>query len=307
MKFLNSIIVLTMLAPNSFALDQKSCTDIELREQVGPIRNQGDVGWCYANASADLLTAFYKSKNQGFMSAIQLAMIYNNSYEESLTAQGGDIADTLKVALRLVHTGESSSELLKVGYCPNSLELEAMTTGPKTPLSTKIKRLNELKALFDLGKSNPLSKKQFWDLYLGYRAQGSILAKIPEATFIQALEKSNPGNFLLRFADIICGEIRVYNDRPDIKLVQHSKSIPMTFTYPKGPSCSTNINFDLIPDIHRELQNGRLVGVGFYASLIVNPGLSPDGLSGHAAVIVGRRWRSGACQLEMRNSWGTDG
>ena len=301
-----SLLALSLLGANSAsALDQAACTYKDLRIKLGPVRNQGDVGWCYANTAADLLTAHFKLKSEGFMSAVQLAMIYNFSYEDSLNSEGGDIAQTLKLALRNPRSNESSSELLKFGYCPNSLEQEAMTIGPKTSLRTKIARLNELKKLYDEGKANPIKKKSFWDLYLGYKSQGSILIKIPEVTFLNALERSTPSNFLLKFADIICGDARYYNEKTDIMVIKHGKVVNATYTYNQGPSCSKKFEFNLLPEIHRELNNERIIGVGFNSSLIEMGGSLDKDSIGHAAVILGRQWKNGSCQVLMRNSWGT--
>lgn len=38
-----------------FAAGADSCTSVDLRQKLGPPRDQGDTGWCYAHTSADLV------------------------------------------------------------------------------------------------------------------------------------------------------------------------------------------------------------------------------------------------------------
>ncbi len=299
-----------IFSASSFAIDQMSCTDVDLRDQLGPVRDQGDIGWCYANASADILTGFFKTKALGYMSADQLAMIYNYSYAENsnLTEQSGDMARTLKIALRIPRDSDSSTELLKFGYCADSLEKEALASGPRTPLSEKIRRLNELKTTYDLGVLDPEAKEKFWNLYHGYETNGSILGKIPETTFISALQKSTPSNFLLRFADIICGTYRFYNDNPDIKVVRHAKDAVFSLRTNNVTTCEAPVKADLLPDIHRMIgdkQHPQLVGIAYLSALITRGGNLDFPSSGHAGVVVGRRWHADHCELLVRNSWGS--
>ena len=239
------------------------------------------------------------------MSADQLAIIYNAAFEEELTSQSGDMEKTLQTALRVSHLDESGDDLLKFGYCPNSLELKAMTVGPRTPLSEKIKHLRDLKTNYDLPKSNPENSafKTQYDLYV---SEGSILAEIPYKRFTEALDKSNTSNFLLHFADILCGDYRAYNDKQDVTIVTHAKKKEFTHIYKTGPSCTEDVDFNLVDDVHRLLNANKIVGVAYYSALIQRGGnLDLDSI-GHAGVVVGREWRNGSCQFRLRNSWGAE-
>lgn len=58
-----------------------SCKTSEVdTKDMGPVRNQQDVGWCYAFASADLLS-FYAKKT---LSSVDVAILYNNFSREAL-------------------------------------------------------------------------------------------------------------------------------------------------------------------------------------------------------------------------------
>ena len=301
---MKSIIFIAMIsfAVHSSAALQTECTEIDLRDQFGEVRNQGDTSWCYAEASADLLTGFFKTRTLGTMSAFQLAMIYNYAFEGSLNSQGGNMADTLKTSLRRPRETDSEDERLKFGFCPNALGFE---TGGGMSLASKISRLQELKKIFDLSKSDPEAQNKFSSLSKTYLARGGMLSQITEIQIVNALEKSNPGNFLLRFADLICRN-RVYNTDLNINVVSHLKTVEGTLVPIHGPSCDEKVDFDLLPDIHREISNHNAVAVG-YSSALITPRMNLDAISaGHAGVIVGRRWDSGSCQLLIRNSWGSE-
>ena len=54
--------------------DRKTCQPTDLRDKLGPVRNQDTMGWCYAFAAADLLTA----DTGKTISAFDIALNYNN-------------------------------------------------------------------------------------------------------------------------------------------------------------------------------------------------------------------------------------
>lgn len=300
-------LILTLLLSfhAAHALDQYSCTTIDdINDKMGPVRHQGDMGWCYAHVAADMLTAKFKTY-PGYTSASQLAMIYNFSYEENLDAQGGDIANALKIALRVIQPTDSSSELIKYGYCPDSLENDALTMGPQTSLSTKIAKLKQLKANYDAGKYDKSKNDLFWQQYNEHKTQGSILSKMNESHFMNMLNKSTPRNFLLHFADMMCGPYRNYNERKDLNVIRHHRTATYTLRVTGQPSCTIPVEYDLLTDIHRELQNRNVTGIGFHANFIQPGGNLSQKSFMHANAVVGRRWKNGSCQLRLRNTWGT--
>jgi hypothetical protein len=51
--------------------DPKSCGDVDLRgDKLGPVRNQGERGWCYANTAADLLSYALGEPTSAFATAL---------------------------------------------------------------------------------------------------------------------------------------------------------------------------------------------------------------------------------------------
>jgi Tfp pilus assembly protein PilZ len=284
----------------------ESCGYVNLSEQLGPVRDQGDIGWCYANSAADLLTAKFKTGSRGVMSADQLAIIYNYSKKSPLSSEAGVTSETLKLALQLPHNPTTTEELLSYGFCPTSLEDEAFKMGPATSLTTKIARLKELKNLFDLGRTSHEKNQLFWSTYRSYVEQGSVLVKIPETFFLRVLEKSTAENFLLYFADLMCGQERSYNANSKLVVVDHPKQITYIISRKSVGDCSVMQTYDLLSEIHHELSSKKnILSANIGSNLIQINGNLEKPSSGHAVTVVGREWRNGSCQIIIRNSWGT--
>jgi hypothetical protein len=85
------IIILFLL---SFSLNANECKntdvkEIDMRDQMGPLRDQDSIGWCYAHAAADLMNHhLYKSSQdpkyltkEGMVSANSVAINYNTAYK----------------------------------------------------------------------------------------------------------------------------------------------------------------------------------------------------------------------------------
>jgi predicted metal-dependent HD superfamily phosphohydrolase len=289
---------------------KEQCTPVEgLQEKLGPIRDQSDVGWCYANTAADMLTAYYDTSKMGYMSVLQLAIIYNLSWETSLNFfDGGSVARTLKTALRTANASDRSQDLLKFGFCPESLESEEMSMGPQSALSLKVGKLMDLKTSFDLGRFDLVKNQIFRGKYLNLLSQGGFVDAIPEQSLYQALEKSTPGNFLLHFSDLLCGARRFYNSNKDLNVITHMKTGTTQLKNSKGELCTVPVEFDLVKDVHRQLDQKNLVAASLSMELIKAGGDLERGrqvYSGHALSVVDRRWQNGSCQLKLRNSWGS--
>lgn len=75
-----------------------ACGDKDFREIMGPVRDQGNKGWCYAYTSADLLTfRFFDQKHR--VSANHLALKSNLFTGRDFDSDGGSYADVTKTAL----------------------------------------------------------------------------------------------------------------------------------------------------------------------------------------------------------------
>ncbi len=85
------------MGTNTFAglgsSSKEECASME-RIQVGPIRDQGDIGWSYANAAADLMSFEYRDQLEGKQtSAIYTALTFTDSFIADLPIIGQSFAN----------------------------------------------------------------------------------------------------------------------------------------------------------------------------------------------------------------------
>jgi hypothetical protein len=64
-------VLLTILLSGSVA-SAEVCRDVDYSAELGPVRHQGETGWCYAHTAADLVTQHLKTR----ISATDLAAAY---------------------------------------------------------------------------------------------------------------------------------------------------------------------------------------------------------------------------------------
>ncbi|MCR9205672.1 MAG: hypothetical protein NXH75_13900, partial [Halobacteriovoraceae bacterium] len=108
---------------NSKIMENKeSCGDVDYRNQMPSIRNQTDVGWCYANAAADLVSF----KEGEAVSAVDIAL-QNNHYKnkKKLTkglsqVLGRDEEGTLRFDFQsIMDTAQSLDDATLKSNCSN--------------------------------------------------------------------------------------------------------------------------------------------------------------------------------------------
>ena len=306
---------------------EAECSTVDLRPLFGPARDQGDIGWCYANATADLLTYLFRDQLGGERaSAAYTALVYNSEGGESADEEGGEV----DVAFR--RAGDE-------GICPESIERHILETGPRIGTKEKLEKFLELKRLYDSRAKSPWAEAEFKVRLETYRAQRSSLFELPTRVinelFRQPIEK-----FPLQFANDMCNAQRKEVRGPLAKMK----------TYDKERFGSAALK--LTPIIHQQLDAHRPVAV-YYAANFLNEqnfwapprnyslnNVALDGthdffkainssgqrkriyswvtkkfelrspyenLGRHASLIVGRKWSASRrrCEFILRNSWGT--
>jgi hypothetical protein len=302
-----TIIVSVFLIEDSahaeaFGSSPQTCSDVDLRSEIGPIRDQGDIGWCFANASADLLTFHYRHILLGEqVSAGYLAIAYNNLWSawRKPTESGGFVSATTYQAIR-------------DGLCPREAETVLLSHGIEKGLSEKLNFLTELKTRYD-GSGFRATYKWIHQQAEAAKALDSPLLQMPVADLEELLASSTPKNFLKNFADHFC-QNRI-------------NGLPKDFVWTDPVAWfhdSPQIEFDETPhleaitpvmqnwalkDLHHQLDRSNIVAVDYFPQFFDRPIATPVDTNGstHASIIAGRRWNKEAkrCELLLRNSWGT--
>lgn len=72
---------LQKLGLQSFQKEQASCKPVDMSAELGPVRDQDSLGWCYAFAVSDLLS--YKTKQR--ISAADIALTFNKNFENDIS------------------------------------------------------------------------------------------------------------------------------------------------------------------------------------------------------------------------------
>lgn len=311
--FVYSLVFLSMVS----TAKAENCTNIDFSAELGEPRSQGDIGWCYANASADLLSYRYRTELRGEkISAVYTALLYNKTYysdlKKILTQVVGETGFKLFKENFSDTIGEGGfmslaiHEAVKKGFCPKDFDDQLARHGNKDlSLQAKLERGLQIKTAFDKHKKN---RKNAWlkgalPVIEDIRSKDNILDDISNDRLYQILQTSNADNFLIQLGDEIC---------------RGEKHVPKNYyrTHWKLALNRPSTNWYLFRDLDKQISKRNPVGVMYYATLF-DGWVKPKPGDAHASVIVGRRWlppgsvlpsgevlKVGSCQYKLRNSWG---
>lgn len=246
--------------------NKKSCSPVDLRSGLPPVRNQDGVGWCYAFAAADLVS--YKLKQN--VSAVELAFSYNNSWYDKFQKTigkreaefyGGD----MDVAIEsLKRSG---------GAC-----LEKDVRSDDNSVNRLINNLTNMSAYIN-----------------GYadRCEKEVKAIFPNekySDFVKIVKETNRAHVLEVLRNRSCKQridtshIKVKND--------------MTFYIGTGIKKH-------MQTIDEQLSKNNVIAMNYFSSILKGPDFE-DLEGRHTSLIVGRRLNpeNGECEYLVRNSWG---
>jgi hypothetical protein len=254
--------------------------DESLRKAFGPPRSQGDIGWCYANAAADLLTYQFRDDLHGQrVSSSHIALTFN---KEIFGIFGGSESE-----------GGMASFALNLsqfkGLCPQKIEDEVRYMGTQLPLKKRIQGLIYLKQNFDRTQGESLRS----DLRKYYSQNKSILTRMPLEDLRSILQNSSERNFVANFADYFCQGRKV--------VPQHKRLAMGMLKY-----ASLNRTEPLMDKLHDYLDQNKPVIIDYFADFFDADNAKMTNASRHTSIVVGRRWNQekNQCEVLIRNSWG---
>lgn len=281
MKFSLLILCLALAIPQLSLAGaerlEKDCTPVNLLSALGPQREQGDIGWCYANTAADLMTYKFRSELRGqSASAAYIALSFNRFFMKPANFDGGFSSLALMIAKH-------------DGICPSFREDLLLKSGAKISLKNKLKGLIRLKERFD--QTNGASLEE--DLAKDYTPYKSAMTEIPREDLIEILRGSNKKNFPILFADYFCAKDKVF-PREQATVINVNKYFNLGKTEP------------LLRAIHQQLDRNNIVGVSYFADFFEKDDAPNTEASRHVTPIVARQWNKAKnrCELLIRNSYG---
>lgn len=272
-----SIFLTMTLSAAAFGADERHCTSVDMREALGPNRDQGNMGWCYANTTADLLSYRFRDELRGErVSSGYIALAFNHTYFQQPNSEGGNVWLAAYMAQR-------------EGVCLEDVEEKILSSGPRFKLKQKLSGLLYLKQHFDETDGQSLDG----DLAKYYGKYDSALLTMPRGDLRRLFKFSSRHNVAKKFADYMCRGQKVFPDK-------------VTNTYVDSRWLYLGSTRPLLLQIHHQLDLANIIGINYYADFFDydNAPKTPEGR--HASSIVGRRWNKEkkTCELLIRNSWG---
>ena len=293
MKKLISLFLILAASIQTWAADmgpaQRACSTVDLRRDLGPVRNQGNVGWCYANAAADLLSHRFRKELKGHqVSAIAVALEYNaNLFFMDSLGEGGSSA--LAVLTYLKSSSRHNS------LCLQAAEDQLMNSGLDQGLKQKLEALQKLKRLYDLQAKDGKQFQSFYSHWKKLKDAGSILFTLPEQTLTSILQNSDTDDFPLKVKQALCRNRSITVNAQDVGVSVLSHWLP--FVSQK----------DVVSEINDQLNQRNILGVSYYASILESAATPAKTGTEHASVLAGRKWneKTNTCEYLVRNFWGS--
>lgn len=262
---------------------------------MGPVRDQDDMGWCYAYATADLISFHAKKR----VSAVDVAILNNNfsksaihdrinysrdveliyNFRSFFTEHGSSpdalIDETREQLYDSVRKGGITSEAMKValqkGVCLEK-DMPSTFTDTGIPLSQRLQSAVNFQAGVD-GRHSCLD-------HLGMAA--SIFTNLNREQIEDVARRTSPDFMLFELRQKNCKEKVFLPDKKPLRLNRQNDEQM----------------FSIIDD---QLNKKQPVVATYQVNML------QKGRSGvHISGIVGRRFndKTGRCEYRVRNSWG---
>ncbi|MBN8538216.1 MAG: hypothetical protein J0M15_14275 [Deltaproteobacteria bacterium] len=298
----------------------ESCAFKNLNDRLGPIRDQSDMGWCFANTAADLLSyahwneieSHLNSQNQLMslspiapagsehqVSAIytalnyQWAQIKSNIKPEEIFSSGGLIYETLNIIQE------------KGFFCPQSLDYSLLNTGFKTKLREKFNRFSEIHENYQkyISTKNENFKAQYVKMIKELESQGTFLSNYDKKKIQSVLEEPLIHNAVLKLTEVVCEDrkIGISKRKKFNRLASYRNSTEEFYNEELHQKITQN---EVLNIIDKVLDNEKPLGISYLLQNVINSEMSNT--IEHASIISGRKFTNNTCYYQIRNSWGTD-
>lgn len=207
----------------------QNCSNVDISEELGDVRDQGDVGWCFANAASDILSYAYRKELGGKkISAAYTALNYDRMYYSNTRefinkklAQSPYFQQNPKAKDALLKTyqtlfphgiGEGGLMYLAIyssmrnGLCVGNIDSKLLSDTNKVSLMEKLQLGLEMKNQFDIYEKK---NGHGWELGAApilakIRGTDNILSQISDENLKIILKNSTKDNFLVTIGDILC-------------------------------------------------------------------------------------------------------
>ncbi len=303
----------------------ENCSFKNLNDRLGPIRDQSDMGWCFANTAADLLTYAHRNEIESYLAAqdqliqkeiksvstmapagseyqvsaiftalnYQWAQIKNNVKPEEIFSSGGMIYETLNIIQE------------KGFFCPQSLDYSLLNTGFKTKLREKFNRFSEIHENYQnyMTTKNESFKTQYIRMIKELESQGTFLTNYDRKKIQSVLDEPLIHNAVLKLTDVVCEnkKIAISQRKKFNRLASFRDSTEEFYNEDLHRKMTQK---EVLSLIDKALDNEKPLGISYLLQNVINSEMS-DTIE-HASIISGRKFENNTCYYQIRNSWGTD-
>lgn len=300
--------------PQQVEPSSRSCTSIDYRSELPPIRNQGSIGWCYAFSAADLVS----HKLQQNISPVDIALSFNNSLNQNTVAR--TTRDTARLISRYMglETGEQKNpptpasirEHFLSNFTPESqresgwVDQSIMATQARggfcldAPISGLAENNDEFISVIAMmermrnGYSLSLEKTPDLDVAEFVCNYGSIPESLTDPISTIGLERITQYLEGRLIGDLFYGLV---NEQCQNRISASFEAQEINLN-----PLSTE---EKLQTINQILENGSILSINFMSQMLTGPDTPGEY---HAAPIVGRRQNTEnqQCEYLVRNSWG---
>lgn len=292
------------------AADPKAleCSEMDESENLGPVRNQMDVGWCFANTGADLLQNAYPEELanvQVSSSFVALQYFFNEVYlktqkAESVFGSGGHV----KTAIQNIVDNYRDQ------ICLQTIDDKFIHSGLKRSLSEKLDFFKDLYndyQLFYKSTDETFKEKQknalrsTKDMLIQAK---SFLSDYNEKEIIDALRAPTLDLSVMAIIDIVCDKTA--------KAVKSKVQFKNYYIGGMNGEFWDSLNqvymsekFSVSEEINKSLARKKIVGITYNIENVLS---NKTQRGPHASAVVGRKYdpKEKKCYFKIRNSWGSD-
>ncbi len=268
---------------------ENQCTSTDVRDSFPlPVRDQGKIDWCYANAAADFLQYTFKIPTQ--ISAADIAINYSKTDFSKLVTFITRVASgnwNMPPDTGLIKT--AIKKILPQGYCEESTfpsnAWNRVDTHSQQSFSQEI--LQSITEIYDLQEQvahGVIHTEDQLSFYYTFK-------NVDKSAFFKILKNATHHSILEDLRTAACGSERIPFPRTPIKV---------SFKF-KG--------FHSIQNINAQLDHHMPVSLDFFAGLFDNIDHFPKSIGDlHTVLIVGRYFDpvTQSCTYRLKNSWGAD-
>jgi hypothetical protein len=308
---MKNLILLLFVLTSQLSIAQ-DCDEKDLSTNLGPVRDQKDVGWCFANTGADLLLSAYQDDLQSQqISSSYVAMNYffteifkKEKKMDTIFSHGGNIAQSIQII--------ADSAQKKV--CMQLVDEKMLARDNKfyPTLSSKLEFYRKLYAQYqEFYRETDPAKRQILGQKLLEKKDG-IIALGDQAflnlyvdqydKIIEALQQPTLDESVMKLIDVVCADESMAITK-FVKFQNYYRGGKNGEVWDSTKRRWANPDFDFLTEINKALDHNKIVGISYNVENVLTQG-KPTGP--HASSIVGRKLIDGQCHYKVRNSWGPD-